>query len=314
MVAGVATPAVLSSASAQTFPARPERVVVPYAPGGNTDLYGRLIARWLAERLGQPFVIENRPGAGTNIGTEAVVRAPADGHTLLLVAPTAAINATLYEKLNFNFLRDIAPVAGLISQYLMMLVNPSLPAKTVPEFIAYAKQNPGRLSFASQGVGSPGQMAGELFKVMTGIDMVHVPYRGGGPALTDLISGQVQMMLISAAVAIEHVRSGRLRALAVTSKTRWDSAPDLPTVHETVPGYEMSSWFGIGAPKATPTDVVERLNKEINAGLEDPKVKAQIVSLDAVPLIVSSTEFGAFIAQETDKWAKVIRAAQIKPE
>jgi tripartite-type tricarboxylate transporter receptor subunit TctC len=305
---------VLPSASAQTYPARPVRVVVPYAPGGNTDLYGRLIARWLAERLGQPFVIENRPGAGTNIGTEAVVRAPADGHTLLLVAPTAAINATLYEKLNFNFLRDIAPVAGLISQYLMMLVNPSLPAKTVPEFIAYAKQNPGRLSFASQGVGSPGQMAGELFKVMTGVDMVHVPYRGGGPALTDLISGQVQMMLISAAVAIEHVRSGRLRALAVTSKTRWDSAPDLPTVHETVPGYEMSSWFGIGAPKGTPTDVVERLNKEINAGLEDPKVKAQIVSLDAVPLKVSSAEFGAFIAQETDKWAKVIRAAQIKPE
>jgi tripartite-type tricarboxylate transporter receptor subunit TctC len=314
MLAGVAPPAELSSASAQTFPARPVRVIVPYAPGGNTDLYGRLIARWLAERLGQPFVIENRPGAGTNIGTEAVVRAPADGHTLLLVAPTAAINATLYEKLNFNFLRDIAPVAGLISQYLMMLVNPAVPAKTVPEFIAYAKQNPGRLSFASQGVGSPGQMAGELFKVMTGIDMVHVPYRGGGPALTDLIGGQVQMMLISAAVAIEHVRSGRLRALAVTSKTRWDSAPDLPTVHETVPGYEMSSWFGIGAPKGTPTDVVDRLNKEINAGLEDPKVKAQIVSLDAVPLKVSSAEFGAFIAQETDKWAKVIRAAQIKPE
>jgi tripartite-type tricarboxylate transporter receptor subunit TctC len=281
---------------------------------GNTDIYGRLIGQWLSQRLGQAFVIENRPGANTNLGTEAIVRSPPDGYTLLMVSPSAAANATLYEKLSFNFIRDIAPVAGIIRQYPLMLVNPLLPAKTVPEFLVYAKANPGKLSFASQGVGSPGHVAGELFKMMTGLDMVHVPYRGGAPALTDLIGGQVQLMFISAGASIEHVRAGKLRPLAISSTTRSEAMPDVPTVSEAVPGYEMSSWFGIGAPRSVPADVIDKLNKEINAGLADPEIKARLADADAAPFIVSPAEFGKFISDETEKWGKVIRAANIKAE
>ena len=298
---------------AQNYPTRPVRLVVPFAAGGNTDIYGRLIGQWLHERLAQPFVIENRPGANTNTGTEAVVRAAPDGYTLLMFSPSAATNATMYENLSFNFIRDIAPVAGLVLSFPLMLVNPKVPAHTVAEFIAFAKANPGKVSFASQGVGSPGHVAGELFKMMAGLDMVHVPYRGGAPALTDLIGGQVQVLFISAGASIQYVRSGHLRALAISSAKRSEAMPDLPTVSETVPGYEVSSWFGIGAPRNTPADVIDRLNKEINAGLADPKIKALLADADATPFIATPGEFGAFIASETEKWSKVIRAANIKP-
>jgi tripartite-type tricarboxylate transporter receptor subunit TctC len=308
----IVLPAVPSFAWAQAYPARLVRLIVPFAPGGNTDIYGRLIGQWLSERSGQAFVIENRPGANTNIGTEAVVRAAADGYTLLMVSPSAATNATMYEKLSFNFIRDIAPVAGLIRQYPLMLVNPLFPAKTVSEFLAFAKENPAKVSFASQGIGSPGHVAGELFKMMTGLDMVHVPYRGGAPALTDLIGGQVHVMFISAGASIQYVRAGKLRALAISSPTRSEALPDLPTVGESVPGYEVSSWFGIGAPSKTPADIIDRLNKEINAGLADPKIKARFADADATPFIVSPVEFGKFVTAETEKWAKVIRAANIK--
>jgi tripartite-type tricarboxylate transporter receptor subunit TctC len=297
---------------AQTYPAQPVRIVVPFAPGGNTDIYGRLIGQWLHERLAQPFVVENRPGANTNIGTEVVVRALADGYTLLMFSPSAATNATMYEKLNFNFIRDIAPVAGLALSFPLMLVNPKVPANTVPEFLALAKANPGKVSFASQGLGSPGHVAGELFKMMTGIDMVHVPYRGGGPALTDLIGGQVQIMFISAGASIQYIRTGQLRALGISSAARSAAMPDIPTISESVPGYEVSSWFAIGAPRNTPADVVDKLNKEINAGLADPKVKGQLADADATPFVISPAALGKFIADETDKWGKVIRAANIK--
>src|SRR3954447_14097445 len=313
--AGAATLPVISRfAWAQAYPARPVRIVLPIAPGGNTDLYGRVIAQWLSERLGQPFVIENRPGANTNIGTEAVARAPADGYTLLLFSPAAAINTTMYPKLNYNFINDIAPVAGLIRQYPLMLVNPALPAHTVPEFLAYAKANPGKLSFASQGIGSPAHLAAELFKMMAGVDMVHVPYRGGAPALTDLIGGQVQVMFISAGVSIEYVKAGKLRALAISSAGRSESLPDIPPLQDFVVGYEVSSWFGIGAPRNTPADIVDRLNKEINAGLADPKIKQRLIELDAAPFVVSPAELAKFVAEETEKWGKVIRAGNIKPE
>jgi tripartite-type tricarboxylate transporter receptor subunit TctC len=312
--AAAALHAVPRFARAQAYPARPVRVIVPFAPGGNTDIYGRLIGQWLSERLGQPFVIENRPGANTNIGTESVVRAPAEGYTLLMFSPSAATNATMYEKLNFNFIRDIAPVAGLVLSFPLMLVNPKVPANTVPEFLAFAKANPGKVSFASQGSGSPGHVAGELFKMMTGLDMVHVPYRGGAPALTDLIGGQVQVLFISAGASIQYIKSGQLRVLGISSSTRSEAMPDVPTVGESVPGYEVSSWFGIGAPKNTPADIVDKLNKEINAGLADPKIKARLADADATPFIATPAEFGKFIASETEKWAKVIRAANIKPE
>jgi tripartite-type tricarboxylate transporter receptor subunit TctC len=313
LAAGAAAlPAVVRVAWAQNYPTRPARIVVPFAPGGNTDIYGRLIGQWLHERLGQPFVVENRPGANTNIGTEAVVRAPADGYTLLMFSPSAATNATMYEKLSFDFIRDIAPVAGLVLSFPLMLVNPKVPAKTVPEFLAFAKANPGKVSFASQGIGSPGHVAGELFRMMTGLDMVHVPYRGGAPALTDLIGGQVQVLFISAGASIQYIKTGQLRALAISSVKRSEAMPDVPTVGESVPGYEVSSWFGIGAPKNTPGDVIDRLNKEINAGLVDPKIKARLADADATPFIASPSEFGKFIADETEKWSKVIRAANIK--
>ena len=312
LAAGAAAlPALARFAWAQTYPSRPVRLIVPIAPAGATDILARLMGQWLSERLGQPFVIENRPGAGTNIGTEVVVRAPADGYTLLLVSSDSAINATLYEKLSFNFIRDIAPVAGIVRLPFLMLVNPSVPAKTVPEFIAYAKANPGKINMASPG--NAPHLAGELFKTMAGLNLVHVPYRGGAPALTDLISGQVQVMFLSPAASIEYIRSGRLRALAVTSATRWEGLPDLPTVVDFLPGYEASAWFGVGAPKNTPSEIIDKLNKEINAALSDPKIKARLADLGGTVLSGSPADFGRLIADETEKWGKVIRAANIKP-
>jgi tripartite-type tricarboxylate transporter receptor subunit TctC len=290
------------------------RVIVGFAAGGPNDILARLIGQWLSERLGQPFVIENRLGAGSNIATEAVVRAPPDGYTLLLVGSPNAINATLYDKLNFNFVRDIAPVASFIRGALVMVVHPSVPAQTVPEFIAYAKANPGKLSYGSGGVGGITHITPELFKMMTGVNMVHVPYRGVAPALTDLLGGQVQVLFTNPAQTIEYIRAGKLRALAITTATRSEALPDIPTVEEFVPGYEASSIFGFGAPKNTPAEIIDKLNKEINAGLADPKIKARLADLDGTVLVGSPADFGKLIAEETEKWGKVIRAANIKPE
>jgi tripartite-type tricarboxylate transporter receptor subunit TctC len=315
LAAGAAAlPAVSRFAFAQAYPTRPVRVIVPFAPAGDTDLVARLIGQWLSERLGQPFVIENRPGAGTNIGTEAVVRAPADGHTLLLASPPAAINATLYDKLNFVFLRDIAPVAGVIRAPFVMEVNPSVSAKTVPEFIAYAKANPGKISMASAGIGSGPHVAGELFKMMAAVNTIHVPYRGQGPALTDLLGGQVQFYFAGIPSSIQYLRAGKLRALAVTTATRSEVLPEIPTLSDFLPGYEASFWGGFCAPKGTPAEIVDKLNKEINAGLADPKMKARIADLGATVLSGSPADFAKLIADETEKWGKVIRAANIKPE
>jgi tripartite-type tricarboxylate transporter receptor subunit TctC len=290
------------------------RLIVPVAPAGASDITARLMGQWLSERLGQQFVIDNRSGGGTNIGTEAVVRAPADGYTLLMVGSGNATNAAFYDKLNFNFIRDIAPVAGVFRGPYVMVVNPSVPAKTVPEFIAYAKANPRKLTMASSGTGAVPHVAGELFKIMTGVDMVHVPYRGGGPALTDLIAGQVQVYFATTVSSIEYIRAGRLRALAVTAATRSDALPDIPTVGEFVPGYEASTWYGVGAPKATPAEIVDKLNKEINAGLADRKIKARLADLGGTPLVISPADFEKLIADETEKWAKVIKFAGIKPQ
>jgi len=287
---------------------------VPFAAGGGTDITARVMGQWLSERLGQQFVIDNRPGGGTNIGTEAVVRAPADGYTLLLAGSPAAINATLYDKLNYNFIRDIAPVAGIIRQPFVMAVHPSVPAKTVPEFIAYAKANPGRINMASAGTGAGSHVTGELFKMMAGVDMVHVPYRGAGPALTDLIAGQVQVYFATTVASIEYIRAGRLRALAVTTATRSDALPGIPTVDEFVPGYEASSWYGVGAPKATPAEIIEKLNKEINAGLADPKIKARLADLGGDVLALSPADFGKLIAEETEKWGTVVKFTGIKAD
>jgi tripartite-type tricarboxylate transporter receptor subunit TctC len=315
LAAGAAAlPAVSRIARAQTYPTRPVRIIVPFAPAGSTDIVARLIGQWLSERLGQQFVIDNRPGGGSNIGTEAVVRASPDGYTLLLVGGGNAINATLYDKLNFNFIRDIAPVAGIERHPYVMVVNPSAPAKTVPEFIAYAKANPGKLTMASGGVGTPSHLEGELFKTMTGVDMLLVPYRGVAPALTDLLGGQVQVMFTSMPSAIEYIRARRLRALAVTTATRSDALPDIPTVGEFLPGYEGGIWYGLGAPKATPAEIVNKLNKEVNAALDDPKMKARLADLGGAPLPGSPAEFGKLIADEIEKWGKVIRAANIKPQ
>jgi tripartite-type tricarboxylate transporter receptor subunit TctC len=299
---------------AQAYPARPVRLIVPVAPAGASDITARLIGQWLSERLGQQFVIENRPGGGNNIGTEAVVRAPADGYTLLMAATPNAVNVTLYDKLSFNFLRDIARVASIIRVPYVMAVNPTVPAKTVPEFILYANANSGKISMACVGIGSGTHIAGELFKMMAGVNMVHVPYRGGGPALTDLLGGQVQVMFPTTVSSIEYIRAGRLRALAVTTATRSDALPDIPTVAEFVPGYEASAWFGVGAPKATPAEIVDKLNKEINAALADPKMKARLADLGGTPVVGSPAEFGKFIVEETEKWAKVIKSVGIKPE
>jgi tripartite-type tricarboxylate transporter receptor subunit TctC len=315
LAAGAAAlPAVARSARAQAYPMRPVRIIVPFAPGGTFDIMARLIGQWLTEKLGQPFVIENRPGAGGNIGTEAVVRAPADGYALLLVGTANAISATLYEKLNFNFMRDIVPVVGIARVPEVMLVNPSLPATTVRELIAYAKANPGKLTMASGGIGTLSHVEGELFKMMTGVNLVHVPYRGLGPALTDLLGGQVQVMFASMSASIEYVRANKLRALAVTTATRSDELPDVPTVAEFVPGYEASGWFGIGAPNSTSSEVVDQLNKQINESLADPKMKARLADLGGVPLAGPPADFGKLIADDTEKWGKVIRAANIKPE
>ena len=315
LTAGAAAlPAASRIARAQSYPMRPVRWIVGYPPAGATDIAARLIGQWLSDRLGQPFVIENRPGASGNIGTEAVVNAPPDGYTLLLVNAGNAINATLYEKLKFNLIRDIAPVAGIIRVPLVMQVNPSVPVKTVPEFIAYAKANSGKLNMASAGNGTPQHVSGELFKMMAGVNMTHVPYRGSAPALTDLLGGQVQVVFDTTLASIEYIRAGRLRALAVTTATRSPVLPDIPSVGEFVPGYDTSNWFGIGAPKATPAEIVAKLNTEINAGLADPKIKAPLTDLGGAPLVVSHADFGGLIADETQKWGKVIRAANIKPE
>jgi tripartite-type tricarboxylate transporter receptor subunit TctC len=312
--AAAALASVSRMATAQTYPTRPVRLIIGYPPGGSADITARLLGQWLSERLGQPFVIESRPGASTNIATEAVVRAPPDGYTLLLVAPANAINATLYEKLNFNFISDIAPVAGIIRFPNVMVVNPSVPAKTVPEFIAYAKANPGRLNMASSGNGSTIHVSGELFKMMTGVNMIHVPYRGGAPALTDMISGQVQVMFDNVPTSIEFIRAGKLRALAVTTATRSEVLPDLPTVADFVPGYEASAWYGVGVPKGTPDDIIGKLNKEINAILAEPKAKARLADLGASLLAGSPADFGKLVADETEKWGKVVKFSGAKPD
>ncbi len=309
-----ALPAAARIASAQAYPTRPVRIVVGYAAGGGTDLVARLMGQWLSERLGQQFVIENRTGAATNIGTEAVVRTPADGYTLLLAHTANAINATLYEKLNFNFIRDITPVAGIIRVPGVMVVNPSLPAKTVLEFIAYAKANPGKINMASGGAGGPDHMSGELFKAMTGVNMIHVPYRGLSPALSDLLGGQVQVIFSSLPAAIEYIRADKLRALAVTTATRFEGAPDIPTVGDVVPGYEASQWYGVGVPKNTPVEIVDELNKEINAGLANPKLRAQLADLGGTALPGSAADFGKLIVEETEKWAKVVKFSGAKPD
>ena len=313
LAAGAAAlPGVARFAWAQTYPTRPVRWIVGYTPGGGNDIFARLMGQWLQERFGQPFVIENRPGAGSNIATEVVVNAPADGYTLLLANFANASNATLYDKLNFNFIRDITPVAGIVRVPNLMLVNLSVPTKTIPEFIAYAKANSGKVNMGSAGIGSTGQLAGELFKMMTGVNFTHVPYRGNAPALTDLLGGQVQVLFASLPSSIEYIRTGKLRGLAVTSAMRSQASPDLPTVAEFVPGYEVSSWYGIGSPRNTPADVVETLNREVNAGLADPKLKAQLSDQGGVEMPGAPADFGKLIANETEKWAKVIRSANIR--
>jgi tripartite-type tricarboxylate transporter receptor subunit TctC len=290
------------------------RIIVPFAPGGVSDTTARLIGQWLSERLGQQFVIDNRPGGGGNIGTEAIVRAPPDGYMLLQVSSPNAWNATLYENLNFNFIRDIAPVAGIIRVPSVMVVNPSVPAKTVAEFIAYAKANPRKLNMASAGNGTMSHVGGELFKIMAGVDMAHVPYRSAGPALTDLLGGQVQIYFGTTISSIEYVRAGKLRALAVTTATRMEVLPDVPTIAEFLPGFEAISWTGIGAPKNTPADIVDKLNREVNTGLVDPKIKARLADLGGDVLVLSPAAFGKLIAEETEKWGKVIRAANLKAD
>ena len=311
-VGAAALPTLPRIARAQTYPSRPVRIVVPFAPAGTTDIAARRMGQWLSERLGQQFIVENRPGANGNIGTEAVVRAPPDGYTLLMVDASPAINATLYEKLNFNFIRDTAPVGSVVRVPLILVVHPSVPAKTVPEFIAYAKANPGRITYGSAGIGSTLHVTGELFKIMTGVDLVHVPYRGGGPAIADLIGGQVQAVFIPAPAGIEYVRGGTIRALAVTAVSRFEALPDLPTIGEHVPSYEATTWYGVVVPRNTASATIDSLNKEINAGLADPKLKAQFAELGAEVLPGSPADFGMLIAAETEKWAKVIRAANIK--
>jgi tripartite-type tricarboxylate transporter receptor subunit TctC len=307
--------AVSRMAWAQPYPSLPVRLIVPAPAGGTGDLLARIAGQWLSEHLGQQFIVDNRPGASGNVATEAVVRASADGYTLLLVFPSNATNATLYDKLSFNFIRDVTPVAGLMQVPNMVVVHPSLPVKTVPELIAYAKANPGKLNMASGGVGTlGGHIAGELFKMMAGIEMVHVPYRGNVPALTDLLSGQVQVMVVATSSALEYVRAGKLRPLAVTSMMRLNELPDVPTMSEFLPGYQTSSWYGVGAPRNTPTEIVNVLNRNINVALADPNLKARLGDLGGTTLPGSPADFGKLIADETDKWAKVIRAANIKPE
>jgi tripartite-type tricarboxylate transporter receptor subunit TctC len=315
LAAGAAAlPAVSRIAWAQAYPSRPVRIVVTFPAGSTSDVLARPVGQWLSERLGQPFVIDNRPGAGGTIGTEAVVRSPADGYTLLLVSGAHTINETLYDKLNFNFIRDIAPIAGISRETSVMLVNPSFPVRTVPEFIAYAKANPGKINMGSGGVGSPSHVFGELFKMMTSINLVHIPYRGSPPALTDLIAGQVQVFFAATAASIGYIRAGTLRALAVTTATRSKTLPDIPTMGEFVPNYEASAVWGLGAPKNTPTEIVEKLNKETNAGLADPKLKARFADLGGTVLPGTPADFGKLIADETEKWGKVVKFVGIKAD
>jgi tripartite-type tricarboxylate transporter receptor subunit TctC len=315
LTAGAAAlPAVPRIARAQAYPTRPARLMVGFAPGQAIDIVARLMAQWLSDRLGQQFIIENRPGAGGNIAAEVVARAPADGYTLLVIGANYAINATLYEKLNYNLIRDIVPVASVYRVIQVMETNPSFPAKTVPEFIAYAKANPGKINFASAGTGSVAHVTGELFNMMTSIDMQHVPYRGAPPALTDLLAGQVQVMFDNLPSSIGHIRAGGLRALAVTATTRWQGLPDIPTVSSFVPGFETSAWAGIGAPKDTPAEIIEKLNQAINAGLADPKIAARIADMGGAVLTASPHDFGKLIAAETDKWGKVVKFSGAKAE
>jgi len=301
-------------ARAQAYPTRPIRIIVAAAAAGPTDIVARLLAQWLSERVGQQFFVENRAGGGNNIGTEAVVRAAPDGYTLLLSNIVNAVNASLYEKLNYDFIRDTTPVAGLVRTPLVLEVHPSVPASTVPELIAYAKANPRRLNMASGGNGSSGHVSGELFKMLTGIEMVHVPYRGVGIALTDLLGGQVQVMLDPIPSSIEHIRAGKLRPLAVTTSARWEGLPDIPTVAEYVPGFEASSWYGVSAPKNVPQEIIERLNKEINAALADPRMKARFADMSATPIPGSPFDYGKLVAAETEKWGRVVRTANIKAD
>jgi tripartite-type tricarboxylate transporter receptor subunit TctC len=309
-----ALPVVSRIARAQAYPTRPVRIIVGYPAGGTVDFYARLIGQWMSERLGQPFVVENRPGATSNIATEMVVRAPADGHTLLMVSSANALNATLYDKLNFVFIRDIVAVVGVSRESNAIVVNPSVPAKSVPEFITYAKANPGKTRIASPGMGTPAHVAGELFKMMTGVDMLHVPYRGTVPALTDLLSGQMDVYFGAASGSIEHVKVGKLRALATTGAARSEVLPGLPTVAEFIPGFEASTWFGLGAPKGTSVEIIDRLSKEVVAALGDPKTRARFAELGSETLVGSPADFGKLISDETEKWGSVIRAANIKPE
>jgi len=301
-------------ASALDYPTRPVRLIVGYAPGGATDILARLFGQWLSDRLGQPFIVENRTGAANNIATEAVANAAADGYTLLLVNPANAINATLYDHLNFNFLRDIAPVAGIIRVPNVMEVNPAVPATTVPEFIAYAKANPNKINMGSGGSGTSVHVSGELFKMMTGVQMVHVPYRGAAPAVADLIGGQVHIVFDNLPGSIAYIRAGRLRALAVTTTTRSEALPDVPTIADSVPGYEASAWFGVGAPKNTPVEIVDKLNREINAGLADPRLRSRLTDLGGATIAGSPADFGRTLASETEKWAKVVKFSGAKPE
>jgi tripartite-type tricarboxylate transporter receptor subunit TctC len=316
LAAGAATlPAASNAAWAQqSYPTRTVRIIVPVAPGGALDILARLTGQWLSERLGQTFIIENRPGAGTNIGIEAVVRSAPDGYTLLLIPASVSVNATLYEKLSFNFIRDIAPVASISSVPLVMVVPLSLPVKTVPEFIAYAKANAGKISMASGGTGSTSHVAGELFKILTAVDMQHVPYRGGAPALTDVIGGQVQVYFSPLPECLATIKAGRVRALAITSGMRSELLPEVPTVGDTVAGFDASTWQGIGAPKATPVEIIDRLNREINAALADTAFKAHLADLGSIPTPMSPAQFAQFIGAETEKWGKVVREANIKPE
>jgi len=304
----------MSNAFAVDYPTRPIRWIVPYTPGGGTDITARIMGQWLSERLGQQLIIENKAGAGNNIGTEAVVTAPPDGYTLLLVNPANAINATLYRKLSFNFLRDITPVAGIMRVPNVMEVNPEVPAKTVAEFIAYAKANPGKINWATSGNGTSVHLSGELFKMMTGVDLTHIPYKGSAPALTDMIAGTVQVIFDNMPPSLPHIRAGKLRALAVTTNVRSDALPDVPTVAETVPGYEASAFYGMGVPKGTPPEIIDKLNKEVNAGLADPKIKARLAELGGMLIPGTPAEFGKLVADETDKWAKVIKTGGVALE
>jgi tripartite-type tricarboxylate transporter receptor subunit TctC len=304
----------ISNALAVDYPTRPVRWIVPYTPGGGTDITARIMAQWLSERLGQQFIIENKPGAGNNIGTEAVVNASPDGYTLLLVNPANAINATLYRKLPFNFLRDIAPVAGIMRVPNVMEVNPEVPAKTVAEFIAYAKANPSKINWATSGNGTSVHLSGELFKMMTGVDLTHIPYKGSAPALTDMIAGTVQVIFDNMPPSLPHIRAGKLRALAVTTNIRSDALPDVPTVAETVPGYEASAFYGMAVPKGTPPEIIDKLNKEVNAGLADPKIKARLAELGGMLIPGTPAEFGKLVSDETDKWAKVIKTGGVALE